>query len=777
MNPFNRPDPNQLTRIVGQPYNLPVRQDILTVLPLDPGDRQEPANLMWYLSLLWRKKRLLAFTAAIGVALAMAFTSFQTPVYTAKTTLEIQALNENFLNLKEIDPTTSGTFTPESYLLTQVQLMQSETLIESAVNKMNLVERVKKPQKDGPIERFKRSIGMQAEAPKTAEQLVRRISQNLTPRLKGQTQIVEVILKAEDPVLAADVLNTLSNELIEQSQERRWQSTQKTGEWLGRHLKELKVKLEKSEAELQAYAGSTGLVITSDKDTVAEQRLRQVQDELMRAQAVRVEHQSKYELTKSKPVEQLHEVIDSEAVRDYKSKLTDLRRELAMLETTLTPEHYKVQRVKAQIAEFQTALERERGNILRRIANDYDVAVRREKLLQDAYASQSAVVASTASKAIHYNALKREVETSRQVYESMLQRVKGAGIAGAIRASNISVVDPAKPPNAPSEPNAVLATAFGLLAGLVSGIGLVVIRERTDRTIKSPGFSGRHLNLPELGAIPSAKFDWIKGADSTGTLRSLRTLRATRSGLNLLRRRRPDILELATLQRRNSLMAESYRATLASMLFMSGSGSESRVMLVSSPAPNEGKTTVISNLGIALAEIGRKVVVIDADMRSPRLHEIFQVRNEKGLADCLHELEEGETCQLKSLIVPTDVPNLSVLPSGRGGPRIPNLLYSALIPELLRRLRREFSVVLIDSPPLLPIPDARVLARHCDGVILVLRAGHSTQDAAVAAYQRLAEDGTTVFGTILTDWNPTEVTGYGYGQAYLAKDYRARDSA
>ena len=229
-------------------------------------------------------------------------------------------------------------------------------------------------------------------------------------------------------------------------------------------------------------------------------------------------------------------------------------------------------------------------------------------------------------------------------------------------------------------------------------------------------------------------------------------------------------VELITWQRKPSLMAESFRSLLTSILFCGENGDRPRVLVLTSARPMEGKTTVVSNLGIALAQIKRKVLIIDADLRKPRIHQLFNVNNERGLGNLLsggHLPDES----LDGIVQQTNIPGLSVLPSGPPTENPANLLYSENLSPMLAKFKSEFDMVIIDTPPMLQMPDARVLGRLADAVILVTRAGHTTRDVAVAANQRFAEDKTRVLGTILNDWDPKKSSHYGYGYGYRNYHY------
>jgi receptor protein-tyrosine kinase len=334
----------------------------------------------------------------------------------------------------------------------------------------------------------------------------------------------------------------------------------------------------------------------------------------------------------------------------------------------------------------------------------------------------------------------------------MLQRVKESSIVSAMRASNVRVVDLARPAKSPYKPRLALNSLLGLFLGGFLGAVLIIVRERADRSIQSPGDLSLYMNVPELGVIPAA--------EKTGKRNLLYGLRKDEVAVD--GKLGNGRVELVTWQRKPSPVAESFRAALTSILFTGHNGDRPRVIVFTSPSPREGKTTVVSNLGIALAEIHRRVLLIDADMRKPRLHDIFGLPNESGLSTFLRD---GDA-ELGPELFATEVNGLYVLPSGPGDAGIASLLHSPRIPELLRRLRQKFDMVLIDTPPMLQMPDARVLGRVADGVILVVRSNETMRDAALAAKDRLEGDGTRVIGTVLNNWDLKQSSTYGYGYGY-----------
>jgi polysaccharide biosynthesis transport protein len=739
---------------------------------VEPNEVGTPQDLVEYWRIFCLQKFLILRFASLGVLLALAFSLFQRPIYRAHTSIAIQDLNENFLNLKE-DPTAINRAEPsESYFQTQVQILQSDSLLERVVEKPAIAQALYREETQRQRIDWRGFIGLpRAAPPGNRQQLIENLASRLIVRSSGQTRLVQVYFEDGDPRLAADFSNTLVNEFVEQSHQMRWESTERTAQWLAAHLNEMKSNLETAEAQLQDYARSSGLTF-SEQGNIAEEKLRQLQEEYSKAQVERAEKQAKYETALNKPRDSLPETLEDPTLRELGLKLATLQQEKAQLTSELTPAHYRVRQVQAQIDELKSALETQRANVVRRTANEYHSSRRREKLLAMAYDQQAKTVSEQAQKTIHYDTLKHDVDTSRQLYDALLQRVKQAGLAAAMRASNILVVDKAKPPLLPYRPNYPLNSALGLLTGIFCGTGLCLLRERYDRRIMAPGCAPAYLKVPELGAIPKATepaFSLSKlfrpGEKSPGAILGLRGGGESRNGsLNA---------SLVVAHSDQTVVAEAFRATLTSILLPTLDdillptleGLSRRVIVLTSPGPGAGKTTVTSNLGIAMAEIGRRVLLIDADLRRPHLHHIFRLPNSWGLCDLLRATDLVENHGIFQMARHSDVSGLDVLTSGdaRGNPA--HLLYSPRLARLLSKAGREYDLVLIDAPPAIQLADARVLGHLADGVILVIHAGRTTREGAVFCCQRFAEDGARVLGTILNSWDLKRAV-YAYGADY-----------
>jgi capsular exopolysaccharide synthesis family protein len=352
----------------------------------------------------------------------------------------------------------------------------------------------------------------------------------------------------------------------------------------------------------------------------------------------------------------------------------------------------------------------------------------------------------------------------------MLQKLKEVGVEGAMPVSGVRIVDPAKPPLKPALPSQPLNAALGLVFGALAGMVIGFVRLHSDRYLRVPGEAGTLLAVPELGAVPSLTSDptrpagWLKrwsepsGGDSA---RAMTILQNPNFGVQEGKRKRDGNVDLALVFRDRSVMAEAYRGALPAILFSNEQGTL-RTLVVTSANPREGKTSTASNLAIGLADLNKRVLLIDGDVRSPRLHEVFGLSNEFGLADLLEHSQHDP----KLAPIPSGVDRLFVLPVGKANEQTKNLLYSPKLVELLKQFETEYDIVLIDTAQALHMRDARLLGSLADGVVLIVRAGLTSRDAASAVIDKFRQDGTPVLGVILNDWKP-ESGDPVYGKEYM----------
>jgi succinoglycan biosynthesis transport protein ExoP len=397
------------------------------------GPKRDYAGLLEYWQMIRRHKVAVIMATVLGGLGGFLMTLSDARIYLARTSLEIQGLNEDFLNIKSVNPVseTAGGYL-DSDIQTQVKLLQSRALLERVQTKLNAGAHPDNLQPPDRLGVWRKALRIN---PPTSEQLwaqaLGTAAGGVRVRSSGTNRIVDVSCESTSGQLAADFCNTLTREYIDQNLEARWKSTEYTGQWLEKQLQDLKIKLEKQEEELQGYARATGLVFTDEKNDVQQANLVDLQKELSSAQADRIGKQSKFEMASSSPAGALPDVLDDETLKDSQKTLADLQARLAQLNVTFTPSHIEVRRVQAQITAIESSLGESRGNILTRLQKDFEGAQRREALLATAYATQAHLLSGKAEETAHYNLLKRDVDATRTLYDSLLQRLKEASIATA----------------------------------------------------------------------------------------------------------------------------------------------------------------------------------------------------------------------------------------------------------------------------------------------------------------------------------------------------------
>ena len=698
---------------------------------------------------IFRRHRKAFFAIFMGcILLSLLATAAMKKTYRARMVLEVLGTNQDFMNNKDLDPNTSIA-TSDALVETQSKLLQSESVADRVV--ADLGPKVDAAELE-PNSGWRKWLHFGSSQPPPAEAVIRGMLGHMKVKAEGQSSLISVAVEGPSAALAAQTANTLSKQYVDELQQARWNTSAQTAEFLTRQLDGLRKKLESSEDALQDYAQKTGLLYTGDTthESVDTEKLRQIQTDLEQARSQRSEKQAQLEAIQASPADALPQVVEDANIRGYTDKLTDLRRQLADLRSYLTPQHYKVKQVESEIAAIENAIEHQRTVILSRMKADYQAAVGREQLRAKDYNNQVTRVSGQNVKEIRYNILKREVDANRDLYQSTLQKVKEASVISAMASSNVRVVDPAKVPSGPSSPNLLLNLAIGALAGTMLSVLYGLLRERADESIRTPGQATRAFDIPELAAIPSAKRDVrIRIPMSVGNKAVGGASGAKKLGSGRNEEAFDTMLENCV--HTTSIVAESFRSAVTSLLLWRGRSEQSPVIVVSSSHAKAGKTTAVFNLGLGLAESGRRVLLVDGDLRLPRLGEIFGIPTATGLSDLLSGATNVNL--LPELIRETSLPGLFVLPSGTLLPNVTQLLHSTKLDGILERLRTQFDFILIDSPPLVPLSDARLLGQHADGMILICRAGYTSMEQLSAVQRRLVDDGTTVIGTILNDWN------------------------
>lgn len=736
----------------------------LAPAPTDPlGNPPEEGLQIDYVSLVRRYGLVAVLLILLGTAAGVLAVAVIPPKYTARTLLEVQPLGSSMLKLQAVQSVQEGEDVNVA-LLTEAQKLQTATFLRKVIKRLELNGNVSPAleRKDffGKVRRFL-NIGSQ-DTPLENAQIdgleVEHLPKALAVALRtldahpvNRTRLIEVTCDSTNPQLAADFLNALGETFKEENYQSRIQVVQTTSQWLSQQLEDARRKMVDAETKLQEFNRTSGNIFVSQESTLADSKLQGLQQRISDAETELISKKARYDAVQKTPPELLGRVIDDPSLRGYETQIAALRQKRAELTTTLTADNPRVQKIDAQIAELQQALKRDGENIKNRIITEYQAAKDTHDLLVKAYGSQARVVGQQAALEGQYTILKRESDTARATYNAMLAQANEANIAGSIPVNNVQVVEPAVPPIT-YKPKPIMIIGLGAMGGLGLCVGIAFLREKADQRMNTPR-QVRFLNVPQLGVIPSVEEEQNRGFLSD--IRRQRTPAIEAATIN-----GPISRELtaATQDPDKQLLAESSRITLASLIreSMAGDGIHAKVILITSPAPGEGKTTITTNLGLALAETGRRVLVLDGDFRRPRLHKALGIPNTTGIADLLEARTPIKDYELEALAVRTPSVGLSVLPNGRRVENIAKILYSPRFRELMERLRREFDMILIDAPPILQVADARVMSEMADGVVLVIRAGVTERSSVVEAIEQLRNDRVPVLGTVFNDWKPTK---------------------
>jgi succinoglycan biosynthesis transport protein ExoP len=709
-------------------------------------NRPQPEASVNYSALLRRHRNAIIVIICSALLLSVVYTLLAHKVYKSEVILEVTGINQDFMNSKDVDPT-SNQVTGDQYIETQTKLLKSPPVVQRTAELMGPKVPGAIAANQGPIGTIRQWIGEPAAAsPAEGEGVVLKMLDDAKVKVDGTSDLISLTVLGPEPQLTADTANTLTEQFIEQSQDARGSSAGSTNKFLTAQLTDARKKLQDSENALQDYARQTGIVIPNEsQESVAADKLRQIQSDLAKAESDEADTRAQVETSKSSPAESMPQVLDDPTLRDNRARLADLRRQLADLSVTLTPANYRIQQLQAQIADLEQQSEQHRVNIIRRLGVQDSETARRKALLSKAYQNQLGVVSDQSAKEVRYNILKKEVDANRDIYQSMLQKVKEASIVAALKSSDVRVVSPALAAKSTFRPSLPLNLALGFLFGIALSTCYILLRERNDATLRTPGQSVKHLNVPELAVIPSARI-----GNSERIPLTLRNLNGASAQLEngVLAGSATVDKEMVQWCQDETMMADAYRSAITSILLSRVNGVSPRIILVTSPRPKAGKTTTVANLGISLAEIGRRVLLIDGDLRRPRLGKLFGLQFATGLSDAL--LDDGSgAITLDAVVRPTTVPGLYVLPGGSEPANISRLLHSTLLDSLVESARSQYDFVLIDSPPMMGMADARLLSRIADGVVLISRAGETSPEQLGDARERLADDGTPVIGTIL----------------------------
>ncbi|OLE50999.1 MAG: hypothetical protein AUG51_24830 [Acidobacteria bacterium 13_1_20CM_3_53_8] len=581
-----------------------------------------------------------------------------------------------------------------------------------------------------------------------------------TRLLIKETRLIDISFTHQDPQVAAKIINALADTFVLSNQEKRNESNNTTGGYLQRRIADLQGEIRSDEERLINYANQHQILSLDPGQNTVVERLAGLNRQLLEAENQRKLAQAVYEASLQPGASEARAEDANKQIQQYEANLVELRRKRAELLVENTEEHPDVQQVEQQIAEIERQLKEAKShaaNILTtNLKTNYLQAKAQEDSLRDAFNKQRSETLVQNEAAVNYNIIKQGIETNKQLLDGLLQQERTNDVVGEGTPNNIHIVDYALVPDGPVGPNRTRVVMLALVLSFGFGIGFALFLDYLDDTVRTADDVEKVLRLPALGVIPS-----IEGKTRRKLLPSVGSLqiRNGKGGIN-----QPELI--FSTDGRSSL-AEAYRQLRTSVL-LSTAGRAPKSLLVTSSQPAEGKTTTATNIAISLAQTGASVLIIDADMRRPRLHTIFETENRKGLSTYLSS--DMSDAELLDMIEQHGASGLHYLTSGPVPPNPAELLGSEQMRKLLSCIEKTFTHVIIDSPPIASFTDGVLISTIVDGVLLVVHGGKSSRHVVRRARQVLQDVGAKIFGIVLNNVNISSHDHYYY-QRYYQQSY------
>jgi polysaccharide biosynthesis transport protein len=709
---------------------------------------REP-HLYDYLLIL-RKHQWLILSFMLAVVTIVAIATFRMqPVYVATARIEMDRENANILPFQGSD-SYDFMMDLENYIETQSKILTSETLALQTIRNSGLTTRPEFSSPGGPSEAIASgSLANQKRPPELAGFLG-----SLSVKRVPNSRLMDVSFESTDPQLAARIVNAHIATYIEQNFRSRYDATTRATTWLTDQLEELKIKVQKAEDARIAYERQNQIWTIDDKQNITTQRLSDVNRQLTEAQSERMRKESLYQFAKSGNLDAVPQVQSNTGLVDLLKKRTDASSQYNDALSQYGPNFPKVQRLQAQLKELDDSIEKEKQKILAVLESDYREVRQRETLLTQALDVQKAEANQMAEKLVEYNILKREAEANKTLYDGLMTKFKETAISQSLRSSNIRVVDPAMIPSTPARPAKTRNVTLAFLVGLVGGIGLALLREYLDNTVKTPDDVETLARLPSLAVVPQF-------ADLNGNAKKQGLLQGYAANGHEKR------IELVAQHLPKSQMSEAFRALRTSIL-LSQADHPPQVILVTSALPREGKTTAAANLAVTLAQLGDRTVLVDADLRKPGIGRLLNLGSGKyaGLSSYL-----AGVSSLDLVTVPHPaIPNLAAIPTGPLPPNPADLLSSHKLAEAIAELRTKYKFIVIDSPPVMAATDAVILSVLVDGVLLVVRSGETPKEAFTRTRDLLNSVKCRILGVVLNAVD-SSAPDYYYSYRYYPYSY------
>lgn len=709
----------------------------------------EDINLREYLEILFRRKWLILATLFFVFLSTLVFTLTSSKIFRATGRLEVIQKSPQVTQFEEV--VTSDIKSAE-FLSTQVSLLRSDALAKRVADKLNFSKHPLVTEKNGlrngigetikawflSILPVQKEQDDQLKSQISSEILIQEdirnfIDDRLSIYLERNTSIVTVAFDSSDRQLSQDFVNTLIDEFILWKMDQKLEATQYAKEYLNKQMERAKINLEKTEEELNRFAKLSNIVSLDSKLNSEYSQLEELNTALAQAESDLINKKAAYNQAMQDGPASLPMVLSSPVIADLKSEYSRLQSEYEDLSTTFMDEYPAVKRIKSKMLSIDNRIKAEQNKILRSFKNEYQTAQLKFEALKDRLKNQKKAAMGLNEKATQYKILGREVETNKSIYQTLLQRSKEIESMAGVSTGNINIVDRATLPIFPYKPDVKKNLLIAILLGLMIGIGAAFLIEHFDDTIKNPDQIADQFQIPILGVLPLAK-------DPAETL------------------------DKGFLEDPHSPFSESIRTAKVSIQ-LSSADRQAQKFVVTSTGPSEGKSTVSLNLAMAFAGSNERVLLIDCDLRKPRLHKVLGGKDSGiGLTNILTINEKIDTS-----IKQTDINNLWFLPSGPIPPNPVELLASNKFDVLMEQFENQFDRIILDSPPFQGFADILVLSRKVGGIVLVSTIGETKREDLRQFKKGMMNVQGHILGCLVNKVSANK--GYGYYSYYTYSQY------
>jgi len=723
-------------------------EEAMTSMASEQED-EDVIDLREYWNVLVRRKWTVIITVVLLLIATVIVTSMMTPMYRATTVMQIERSDGKVLQYQGVEAE-EGRYSQDFYQ-TQYELLKSRALAGRVIDQLGLQNSGEFQSDEEPgvivgmISGFKQGITEMLSSKKepSADALAGAL-ETLPPDLESaflgslsvspvrNSRLVQLSYESPDPQEAALIINTLASSFVDMTLERRFDASTYAKGFLEERIKQVRADLEDSEAALAEYNQQRGIINQDDKLGILMGKLKEMNNTIVHVEASRIEEESKYQEMIQASDASMSQILDSPVVQSLKQRRTTLRTEYQELLKIYKPAYPKMIQLENQIAQVDGDIAQEVENIRSAIKIKYQAKLREEAKLTESIANTRSEIMSLQQRTTDSQTLKREVDTNRELYDGLLQRMKEVGVAAGITTNNISIIDRARVPSIKFKPSLRKNMMMALMLGLFGGVLLAFLFESLDDSIKSSTDLERIINKPVMGVIP---------------------LVSKREAAQL------DDVCLFAYRSPTSAFAEAYRSMRTALMFSTSQGAP-KVLHFTSVNAGEGKTTTAVSTAVNFTQTGGNVLLIDADLRNPTLHKIFSLPNNAGLANYLTgEMKPAQVARK------TEVERLYVIPSGPIPPNPAELLTGAKMLDLVSLSDKRFDYVIIDSPPVLGLADALVLADIAEATLMVVSANSTRKAAVEAGLKRLQHSRANVLGMVLTKYEMNK-SGYGYDYNY-----------